>query len=79
MKAGRFSVFAVAGLVAVLLAPSPLWSWGRLGHRASSMLADSRLTPTAVAAIRDLLAPGEDLSGISTWADRQREVPSTGP
>ncbi len=35
------------------------------------MLADSRLTPAAVAAIRDLLEPGEDLADISTWADRQ--------
>jgi len=43
------------------------------------MLADSRLTPAAVAAIRDLLEPGEDLADISTWADRQREIPGTGP
>ncbi len=43
------------------------------------MLADSRLTPAAVAAIRKLLEPGEDLEDIPTWADRQREVPGTGP
>jgi hypothetical protein len=43
------------------------------------MLADSHLTPAAVAAIRDLLEPGENLADISTWADQQREVPNTGP
>ena len=49
-----------------------------MGHRASAMLADCRLTPAAVAAIRVLLEPGEDLADISTWADGQREVPGTG-
>ena len=73
------SPVAIAAILALLFAPSSLWSWGRLGHRASAMLDDSRLTPAAVAAIRDLLERGENLADISTWADRQREIPNTGP
>jgi hypothetical protein len=79
MKTGPPSLAAIAAILTVLFVPGSLWSWGRMGHRASSMLADSRLTPAAVAAIRDLLEPGEDLADISNWADRQREVPGTGP
>jgi len=37
-----------------------------MGHRAAALLADSRLTPAAVAAIHNLLEPGEDLAEIST-------------
>ncbi len=79
MSAGHLYKATIVAILALLISPGPLWSWGRLGHRASSMLADSRLTPAAVAAIRDLLEPGADLADISTWADRQREVPGTGP
>ena len=43
------------------------------------MLAESRLTPAALAAIRRFLEPGEDLAVISTWADQQQEIPRTGP
>lgn len=78
MKVRRPSLAAIAAIMTVFFAPGSLWSWGRMGHRASSMLTDFRLTPAAVAAIRDLLEPGEDLADISTWADRQREVPNTG-
>jgi nuclease S1 len=56
-------------------APGSLWSWGRLGHRASSMLAESRLTSGVREAIRQLLGPGEDIADISTWADGQCEIP----
>jgi len=47
----------------------PALAWGRLGHRASAKLAESRLTPRARAIIRDLLEPGESLADASTWAD----------
>jgi len=78
MKARRLSLAAIAAMT-VLFVPGTLWSWGRLGHRASAMLAESRLTPAAVAAIHDLVEPGEDLADISIWADRQREVHDAGP
>jgi hypothetical protein len=38
-------------------------------------MAEDRLTPAALAGVRDLLGPGVGLAEISTWADEQREVP----
>jgi nuclease S1 len=79
MNACQSKRIAVAALMAILAAPGSLWSWGRMGHRASAMLAESRLTPGARATIRQLLKPGEDLADISTWADQQKEIPYTAP
>jgi hypothetical protein len=39
MNARRSSIIAITALMAVLFAPGSLWSWGRLGHRASTLLA----------------------------------------
>jgi hypothetical protein len=53
-------------------------AWGRLGHRASARLAESRLSPQAKAVIRDLLEPGESLADAATWADENsRDVPGS--
>lgn len=63
---------AVVGLlVGALLGamPGASWAWGRLGHRAAGRVAESRLTPRARAAVRELLDPGESLADASTWAD----------
>ncbi len=58
-------------LIAALLGamPGSSWAWGRLGHRAAGRVAESRLTPRARAAVRELLDPGESLADASTWAD----------
>jgi nuclease S1 len=58
-------------MIGVLIAamPRPAGAWGRLGHRASARLAESRLSPRARAVIRELLEPGESLADASTWAD----------
>ena len=69
----------IVTILAPLFAPGLLWSWGRTGHRVSAMMAESRLTPAALAAVRSLLEPGESLADASTWADEQREVPRSGP
>ncbi len=69
----------VWAIVALMLTPGTIWPWGRTGHRVSSMMAESRLTPAAAAAVRSLLEPGETLADTSTWADEQREVPRSGP
>lgn len=63
------------------LLPTPsAFGWGRIGHRASAALAESRLTPAARAAVRDLLEPGESLADASTWADEhRRDLPESGP
>jgi nuclease S1 len=62
------SALAGAALLVLGLAP-PALAWGRLGHRASAKLAESRLTPQARAIIRELLEPGESLADAATWAD----------
>src|SRR5262245_25067406 len=69
-------VLVCAGVVSFFaIAPRPVLAWGRLGHRASAMLAESRLTPRARAQIRELLEPGESLADASTWADEHaREI-----
>ena len=59
-------------IFAVLLISEAGWSWGRLGHRVASEMAEARLSPRALSAIRDLLGPGVTLADISTWADEQR-------
>ncbi len=61
-------------LLGVLLAPGTVWSWGRIGHRVSARLAEVRLTPTALAAVRNLL-DGQSLVDIADWADEQRQIP----
>ena len=53
-------------------------AWGRMAHRAATRLAESRLTPEARAAIRELLEPGESLADASTWADENnRSIPGS--
>jgi nuclease S1 len=44
-----------------------------MAHRASTRLAETRLSPRARAIIRDLLEPGESLADASTWADENSQ------
>ncbi len=67
----------VAAVLPLGLAQSAL-AWGRMGHRASARIAESRLSPRAKAIIRDLLEPGESLADASTWADENsRDIPGS--
>jgi len=71
-------VTAITALIFTGLLVSPsVWAWGRIGHRVAAQMAESRLTPHALAAVHDLLGPGESLAGISTWADEHRN-PNSG-
>jgi nuclease S1 len=76
--AGRsfWVILSAVGAAFLLLALArPALAWGRMGHRASARLAESRLSPQARAIIRDLLEPGESLADASTWADENsREI-----
>ena len=47
-------------------------AWGPVGHRVAGRIAESRLTPAARSAMRELLEPGESLADVSTWADETR-------
>jgi hypothetical protein len=67
--AGFFLSGAALTAALVLIPAYPALAWGRLAHRASAKLADSRLSPRTRAIIRELLEPGESLADASTWAD----------
>ncbi len=72
-----YCVPSIIALIAVLLlTPGTVWSWGRIGHRVSARLAEARLTPTALAAVRSLL-DGQSLADIADWADEQRGIPGS--
>ncbi len=67
-------------IMSALIAGSPptAHAWGRLGHRASARLTESRLSPRARALIQDLLEPDESLADASTWADEHsRDIPGS--
>ncbi len=69
-------IISVGIIAALMLSPSA-WAWGRIGHRVAAEMAESRLSPRALAVIHELLGPGVSLSDISTWADEHRN-PSSG-
>lgn len=46
-------------------------AWGARAHRIATRIAESRLTPSARAAVRDLLHEGDTLVDLSTWADHE--------
>jgi nuclease S1 len=76
----RSWVVAAIAVLCVVGTATPVWGWGRLGHRVISRLAEARLTPTAKAAIAELLEPGESLADASLWADENRgRLPKTAP
>jgi len=71
---------ATASALAALMMAAPAWGWGRLGHRLAGRIAEDRLTPAALKAVREILAPGESLADVSTWADDyRRDHRETGP
>jgi hypothetical protein len=64
----RFAVITALVITALLFSPSA-WAWGRIAHRAASMLAEERLTPHALSVVHDLLGPDVSLADVSTTAD----------
>jgi S1/P1 Nuclease len=76
----RLWFVAAIAVLCVVGTATPAWAWGRLGHRVISRLAEARLTPTAKAAIAELLGPGESLADASLWADENHgRLPMTAP
>jgi hypothetical protein len=72
-------IIALAMLI-TFQATTPVWAWGRLGHRVISRLAEQHLTDKAKAGIKALLEQGESLVDASTWADEhRRQLPKTAP
>ncbi len=54
--------------------------WGPEGHRLVARIADSQLTPAARDHVAAILAPGETLASLASWADEIRRTRrDTGP
>jgi hypothetical protein len=67
-------------LLFALQSATPVWAWGRLGHRVTARIAEKYLSAKAKAAIAALLDDGESLADASLWADEhRRELPKTAP
>jgi hypothetical protein len=56
------------------LFPSPITSWGNLGHRVIAYLAEKHLTPLGHAYIQQLLGD-RDISDAAIWADFYKYTP----
>lgn len=59
-----------------LIAATPVWAWGRKGHRLIASIAERRLAthnPGTLEAIRKLIGPRLSLAAISSCADDIRE------
>ena len=76
MRDTKHSARIVTAIVSVLLAAQSAWPWGRAGHRVSAVIAESRLTPAALKAVREIL-DGQSLADIADWADQQWEIPGS--
>ena len=77
VKIGLIVFFTISSLT---ISARSVLAWGRYGHRAAGKLAESRLSPSALKAVRELLEPGESLADASTWADEvRRDFPQSGP
>jgi hypothetical protein len=55
LVSGGHRVWVRLGII-LLLMPGSVWPWGRTGHGVSAMMAESRLTPAALAEVRSLLS-----------------------
>ncbi len=71
---GRLLPLALIAAIVLGIGPArQALAWGRMAHRASTRLAETRLTPRTRALIRELLEPGESLADASTWADEYNQ------
>ena len=71
-----FFTWAAAALLCLTLL-----SWGVTGHRTIGRIAAAHLSPSAKAAVHDLLG-NQTLADVSNWADEVRSTPdykATGP
>jgi hypothetical protein len=71
---GRPLALVVIAIILLGIGPArQALAWGRMAHRASTRLAETRLTVKARVQIRELLEPGESLADASTWADENSQ------
>lgn len=62
----------VYGLLGLLVLAPPAFGWGKEGHRLIAHLAMQHLNGKAKAGVAQLLAQGETLDSIASWADEVR-------
>jgi hypothetical protein len=56
------------------------YGWGPEGHSLVARIAEAQLTPAARARVTAVLAPGQTLASIASWADEvRRSRPETAP
>ena len=58
--------------LAVVCSASPAYAWGIEGHQATAMLAEQQLSPTAKAAVSELL--GHSMASVAVWADDVKDT-----
>lgn len=65
-----------AFLLTVIFFSSPAYAWGEFGHRLVGELAERQLSPSARAAVSELLKHEREpsLAGVAAWADHVREA-----
>lgn len=56
----------------LLIGASSCWAWGPEGHSLVARIAETQLTPAARARIAAILAPGQTIISIASWADEVR-------
>jgi len=69
----RFTILALA--LATALVPSPVFAWGKTGHRVIAAIADTELSGLAHAEIEQILGAGESLDEAANWPDEMRAAP----
>ena len=62
-------------VVALGLAPSPGFAWGKTGHRVVAAIADTQLSGLSRANVEEILGPGESLDEAANWPDEMRSAP----
>ncbi|MFL6720807.1 MAG: S1/P1 nuclease [Sphingomonas sp.] len=55
--------------------PSPVFAWGKTGHRVVAAIADTQLSGLARAHIEEILGRGESLDEAANWPDEMRSAP----
>ena len=66
----------VALLAAIVaLTPSPVFAWGKTGHRVVAAIADTQLSGLARAHVKLILGPSESLDEAANWPDEMRSAP----
>lgn len=69
-----------AAVAALFVSSVTALAWGPEGHSLIARIADAQLTPAARARVAAILAPGQTMASIASWADEvRRSRPDSAP